>query len=219
MSAGTGRNLPYYRYAQLNSLTLSDNSKYMLWHANDKFQQKYASRAASLPVSFFLSDAQQLVAPQLELPASNTEALAATDASVGKQLKPVKHSNCFTISSSTSFKAYQADGCISSSSTIADQGSLQPTLHANTFSTGSSTLTFLHSTNQDGPHVYASSKRASLTEMPQLQEDRGMLARLKGPSLPACLLQGTMGTGNRHTTLLWTPLACAPMQILWLCYR
>ncbi len=104
MSAGTGRNLPYYRYAQLNSLTLSDNSKYMLWHANDKFQQKYASQAASLPVSFFLSDAQQLVAPQPALPASNTEALAATDSSVGQQLKPVKHANCSTIYLATSFQ-------------------------------------------------------------------------------------------------------------------
>ena len=91
MSAGTGRNLPYYKYAQLNSLTLSDSSKHMLWHANDKFREKYASRAASLPVSFFLSDAQQLVAPQPALPASNTEAIAAVNSSTGQQFTPMMH--------------------------------------------------------------------------------------------------------------------------------
>ena len=85
VSAGTGRNLPYYKYAQLDSLTLSDSSKYMLWHANNKFQEKYASRAASLPVSFFLSDATQLVAPQPALPASNTEAVLAAGSSTGQQ--------------------------------------------------------------------------------------------------------------------------------------
>ena len=85
VSAGTGRNLPYYRYAKLDSLTLSDSSKYMLWHANKKFQEKFASRAGSLPVSFFLSDAQQLVAPQPALPASNTEATTAFRSSTGQQ--------------------------------------------------------------------------------------------------------------------------------------
>ncbi len=46
-----------------------------------------------------------------------------------------------------------------------------------------------------------SSRRILPSDMQQLQEDKRMGARLKGPSLPACLLQGTMGTGNRHTTL------------------
>ncbi len=101
VSAGTGRNLPYYKYAQLNSLTLSDSSKYMLWHANDKFQEKYASRAASLPVSFFLSDAQQLVAPQPALPASNTEAVVAANSSAGQQLRPKQASRHFPTGSLT----------------------------------------------------------------------------------------------------------------------
>ena len=30
VSAGTGRNFPYYRLKQLSSLTLTDTSKYML---------------------------------------------------------------------------------------------------------------------------------------------------------------------------------------------
>ena len=76
MSAGTGRNLPYYKYDQLNSLTLTDSSKYMLWHANKKYQEKYASKAAALPVSFLLSDAQQLTAPAAAAAPSNTDAVA-----------------------------------------------------------------------------------------------------------------------------------------------
>ena len=76
VSAGTGRNLPYYKYDQLDSLTLTDSSKYMLWHANKKFQEKYASKAAALPVSFLLSDAQQLTAPAAAAVPSNTDAVA-----------------------------------------------------------------------------------------------------------------------------------------------
>ena len=96
VSAGTGRNLPYYRYRQLDSLTLSDSSKYMLWHANKKFQEKYVSRAASLPVSFFLSDACQLVPPQPAALSSNTEAVAAqrSSTSKGQQGKPVILPHC-----------------------------------------------------------------------------------------------------------------------------
>ena len=76
VSAGTGRNLPYYRYDQLSSLTLTDSSKYMLWHANKKFQETFAPRAASLPVSFFLSDAQQLVTPHATAAASTADSAA-----------------------------------------------------------------------------------------------------------------------------------------------
>ena len=64
VSAGTGRNLPYYRYDQLTSLTLTDTSKYMLWHANQKFRDKYMAKAGSLPVSFHLTDAQRLLPPR-----------------------------------------------------------------------------------------------------------------------------------------------------------
>ena len=76
VSAGTGRNLPYYRYDQLSSLTLTDSSKHMLWHANKKFQETYAPRAASLPVSFFLSDAQQLVTTHATAAASTADSTA-----------------------------------------------------------------------------------------------------------------------------------------------
>ena len=62
MSAGTGRNFPYYRLKQLSSLTLTDTSKYMLWHASQKWRDRQAAKAVPLPVSFFLSDAQQLAA-------------------------------------------------------------------------------------------------------------------------------------------------------------
>lgn len=76
VSAGTGRNLPYYRYDQLSSLTLTDSSKHMLWHANKKFRETFAPKAASLPVSFFLSDAQQLFAPHATTSASTADSTA-----------------------------------------------------------------------------------------------------------------------------------------------
>jgi methyltransferase OMS1 len=63
VSAGTGRNLPYYRYNQLTSLTLTDTSKYMLWHASQKFREKWLRKAQLLPVSFYLTDAQKLSPP------------------------------------------------------------------------------------------------------------------------------------------------------------
>jgi methyltransferase OMS1 len=64
VSAGTGRNLPYYRYDKLNSLTVTDSSKYMLWHASQKYRDRQAAKNSSLPVSFFLSDAEKLASPQ-----------------------------------------------------------------------------------------------------------------------------------------------------------
>ncbi|BDA41943.1 probable ubiquinone/menaquinone biosynthesis C-methyltransferase Ub at C-terminar half [Coccomyxa sp. Obi] len=64
VSAGTGRNLPYYRYDQLKSLTLTDSSKYMLWHASQKYRDRQAAKGSSLPVCFFLSNAENLSDPQ-----------------------------------------------------------------------------------------------------------------------------------------------------------
>jgi methyltransferase OMS1 len=60
VSAGTGRNLPYYPWKQLSSLTLTDPSRYMLWHAAQKFRDQQAAKAGALPVRFFLTDAQEL---------------------------------------------------------------------------------------------------------------------------------------------------------------
>ena len=93
MSAGTGRNLPYYKYDQLDSLTLTDSSKYMLWHANKKFQEKYASKAAALPVSFFLSDAQQLTAPAAAAVPSNGDAAAIRPPAQGLLLAHADHAH------------------------------------------------------------------------------------------------------------------------------
>ena len=77
VSAGTGRNLPYYRYDQLKSLTLTDSSKYMLWHASQKFRDRQAAKSSSLPVSFFLSDAEKLASPQAAAALPTSEAQAA----------------------------------------------------------------------------------------------------------------------------------------------
>ena len=55
----------------------------MLWHANKKFQEKYASKAAALPVSFLLSDAQQLTAPSAAAVPSNAVAVAPRQSAQG----------------------------------------------------------------------------------------------------------------------------------------
>ncbi|KAL3133523.1 hypothetical protein ABBQ38_007376 [Trebouxia sp. C0009 RCD-2024] len=56
VSAGTGRNLPYYSKAA-RSLTISDTSKNMLWHA----RQKHDRYSANLPATFCLADAQNML--------------------------------------------------------------------------------------------------------------------------------------------------------------
>ena len=45
MSAGTGRNLPYYKFDQITSLTLSDVSWEMLQRAEDKYFDDLKVRA------------------------------------------------------------------------------------------------------------------------------------------------------------------------------
>ena len=64
VSAGTGRNLPYYPLGRMRSLTLTDTSRPMLVNAADKYAamvEKGGAPAATL-VRFELADAQQLVA-------------------------------------------------------------------------------------------------------------------------------------------------------------
>lgn len=56
ISAGTGRNLRYYSKAA-TSITMTDTSKNMLWHARQK-REKYH---ADVPVTFYLSDAQRML--------------------------------------------------------------------------------------------------------------------------------------------------------------
>lgn len=62
VSAGTGRNLRYYPFKSIGSLTLTDLSKEMLWHAKEKFIKMTEHRPA-LPadaVLFKRADAQHL---------------------------------------------------------------------------------------------------------------------------------------------------------------
>lgn len=56
VSAGTGRNLPYYSKAA-TSITMTDTSKNMLWHA----RQKHDKYSVHLPVTFCLADAQSML--------------------------------------------------------------------------------------------------------------------------------------------------------------
>ena len=57
VSAGTGRNLRYYSKAA-SSITVTDTSKDMLWHARQK-RDKYH---VHVPVTFWLADAQRMLA-------------------------------------------------------------------------------------------------------------------------------------------------------------
>ncbi len=57
VSAGTGRNLSYYNRQQVNSVTMTDTSKNMLWHA----RQKHDKHSTTLAVKFCLADAQRMV--------------------------------------------------------------------------------------------------------------------------------------------------------------
>lgn len=56
VSAGTGRNLRYYSKAA-SSVTLTDTSKHMLWHARQKLDKDHIN----VPVTFCLVDAQRML--------------------------------------------------------------------------------------------------------------------------------------------------------------
>jgi methyltransferase OMS1 len=60
VSAGTGRNLPYYNHTRLRSLTLTDTSRAMLVNAADKHAAQVAPGADAAHVRFELADAQHL---------------------------------------------------------------------------------------------------------------------------------------------------------------
>lgn len=62
VSAGTGRNLRYYPFKSIGSLTLTDLSKEMLWHAKEKFIRMTEDRPALAAgsVLFKRADAQCL---------------------------------------------------------------------------------------------------------------------------------------------------------------
>lgn len=62
VSAGTGRNLRYYSKAA-TSITMTDTSKNMLWHAKQK-REKYN---VDVPVTCYLSDAQRMLSNDDEL--------------------------------------------------------------------------------------------------------------------------------------------------------
>ena len=62
VSAGTGRNLPFYTPKQLSSLTLTDSSKSMLFFAREKAAARKKLTEA-VPLAVHLSDAGRLAAP------------------------------------------------------------------------------------------------------------------------------------------------------------
>jgi len=77
VSAGTGRNLSYYNNQQVNSVTMTDTSKNMLWHA----RQKHDRRSSTLPVKFCLADAQRMVSD----PSASQPNRKRDDASMSEQ--------------------------------------------------------------------------------------------------------------------------------------
>lgn len=70
VSAGTGRNLPFYTPKQLSSLTLTDSSKSMLFFAREKAAAR-KKLAEAVPLAVHLSDAGRLAAPDDESGAVN----------------------------------------------------------------------------------------------------------------------------------------------------
>ena len=66
VSAGTGRNIAYYNPEMVTAVTMTDGSKHMLWHA----QQKHSQQNAKLPIRFCLADAQAMLT-QPDLPHPN----------------------------------------------------------------------------------------------------------------------------------------------------
>ena len=80
VSAGTGRNLPYYPLSRLSSLTLTDASPCMLAAAYDKHraqQRRRAADPATPPVRFLLADAQHMLAAPSSSSGSEGAAAAA----------------------------------------------------------------------------------------------------------------------------------------------
>ena len=61
VSAGTGRNLPYYSPTTVKSLTMTDTSREMLLRAHEKYEAAVEKSGDSLSnVSFYLADVEQL---------------------------------------------------------------------------------------------------------------------------------------------------------------
>lgn len=60
VSAGTGRNLKYYDLESISSLTVTDVSKQMLWHAAEKYKNMHSD--GSTPVHFKVADAVDICA-------------------------------------------------------------------------------------------------------------------------------------------------------------
>ena len=67
VSAGTGRNIPYYNAQQVTSILMTDTSRDMLWHAI----QKHHKQAPQLQATFCLANAQHMLsehAPSCDTP-------------------------------------------------------------------------------------------------------------------------------------------------------
>ena len=94
VSAGTGRNLPYYPLGRMRSLTLTDTSRPMLVNAADKYAAmvEKGDAPAATPVRFELADAQQLVAKaggsQASSSSSSGSSSSSAEAASGEAAAP-----------------------------------------------------------------------------------------------------------------------------------
>ena len=86
VSAGTGRNLPYYDLRRLRSLTLTDTSRHMLVNAADKYAEMGAS-TGSARVRFELADAQHLAATP-DSSSGSSESSSRAHAAAGAAQQP-----------------------------------------------------------------------------------------------------------------------------------
>lgn len=85
VSAGTGRNLPYYPLGRMRSLTLTDTSRPMLINAADKFaaMAENGDAPAEATVRFELADAQHLVAKAASSAAASSDASGSSGSGAG----------------------------------------------------------------------------------------------------------------------------------------
>ncbi|GAB4817849.1 hypothetical protein N2152v2_004895 [Parachlorella kessleri] len=105
VSAGTGRNLPYYNFGKLSSLTLTDTSRQMLLNARDKFEALQPHLPAETVVRFSLGDGHHLVDGKRSATGSAAALAPAEGAS----------------SSSRSVAAREAPGAATSAAPAADE--------------------------------------------------------------------------------------------------
>ena len=84
VSAGTGRNVQYYRHQHATSVVMTDTSGDMLWHAT----QKHEKHNAQLQAKFCLADAQNLLSESSSIEGDSDDGKQKTSEDKGSHSAP-----------------------------------------------------------------------------------------------------------------------------------